>query len=45
MIPIPQYLKLALAHMRAKPGHGPALSVTLALGIGASAAIFTLRSE
>jgi len=42
MIPIPQDLKLALAHVRAKPGHGLALSVILALGIGASVAIFTL---
>lgn len=42
MIPILQDLRFAIARLRARPGHGLSVSVILALGIGASTAIFTL---
>lgn len=42
MIPILQDLRLVMARFRAKPAHGFSVSLILALGIGASIAIFTL---
>ncbi|MBX7186470.1 MAG: ABC transporter permease [Vicinamibacteria bacterium] len=42
MIPTLQDLRLAMARLRARPGRGLSASVILALGIGASTAIFTL---
>ena len=42
MTSLPQDFRLALARFRAKPAHLLAVSLILALGIGASTAIFTL---